>query len=107
MSQQLFTYTGDPNEQDPKLFSESITGTCLCGSIAVTISGNIFDAPNGHLCHCSNCRKVAGSMVSSNLMIEEERVNVVDQHNMLREYIDQQTGSGTPLSRFFCGTCGK
>lgn len=100
--------TGDPNQHDPSKFAESLTGHCLCGSIHVTITDSeLFTKPRGHLCHCSNCRKVAGSYVSSNLVIEEEKVKIEDKNGTLKEFIDKETGSGTQLSRFFCGTCGK
>jgi hypothetical protein len=59
------------------------------------------------LCHCANCRKVAGSYVASNLIIEEEKVQIKDRDGTLKEFIDKETGSGKQLSRFFCGTCGK
>ena len=103
----MFDYTGDPNTQDIERFRESITGICLCKSIAVTIQGNLFDKPNGHLCHCSNCRKVSGTIVSSNLLIDKDRVTIDDRDGTLKEFIDRETGSGQALSRFFCGTCGK
>lgn len=100
--------TGDPNQHHPSKFSESLTGTCLCGSIQVTINDNeLFTKRRGHLCHCANCRKVAGSYVASNLVIEEEKVKIEDRNGTLKEFIDKNTLSGKELSRFFCGTCGK
>lgn len=100
--------TGDPNRHDPSEFSESLSGQCICGSIHVTITDNeLFTKRRGHLCHCANCRKTAGSFCGSNLVIEEEKVNIEDRNGTLKYYTDTQTGSGTPLKRFFCGTCGK
>ncbi|GAB7347434.1 hypothetical protein MBLNU459_g4353t1 [Dothideomycetes sp. NU459] len=99
--------TGDPKRHHPSKFSESLTGTCLCGSIQVTINDNeLFTRRRGHLCHCANCRKVAGSYVASNLVIEEDKVKIEDRNGTLKEFIDKDTGSGNALSRFFCGTCG-
>ena len=68
---------------------------------------DLFSRPRGHLCHCANCRKVAGSYVSSNLVIEEEKVAITDRDGSLREYVDGATGSGRPVYRSFCGGCGK
>lgn len=100
--------TGNPNQQPISQFSSEITGHCLCGSIHVTIrDADLFTKCRGHLCHCANCRKVAGSYVSSNLMIEEEKVTIEDRDGTLKEFVDTQTGSGQPLGRWFCGTCGK
>lgn len=100
--------TGDPNAHDESKFAESLTGSCLCGSIQVTIRDKeLFSRPRGHLCHCSNCRKVAGSYVASNLLIEEDKVEIVDRDGTLKEYKDYETGSGNPVSRHFCSNCGK
>ena len=104
----MASLTGNPNQHDISKFSEGMSGTCLCGSIQVTINDKeLFTKPRGHLCHCSNCRKVAGSYVASNLLIEEEKVKLEDRKGTMKEFIDKDTGSGKGLSRFFCGTCGK
>ncbi|KAG8627016.1 hypothetical protein KVT40_004499 [Elsinoe batatas] len=98
---------GDPKQHENEKFKDSLSGHCLCGSINVTINDKeLFSRPRGHLCHCWNCRKVAGSFVSSNLIIEEDKVDIVDRDGTLKEFTDKDTGSGKPLGRFFCGTCG-
>ncbi|KAF2622378.1 hypothetical protein BU25DRAFT_211743 [Macroventuria anomochaeta] len=99
--------TGDPNSHDLSKFSTSLSSTCLCKSIRVTINDNeLFTRPRGHLCHCANCRKVSGSYVSSNLAIEREKVVVDDPKGVMKKYIDWETNSGNKVERFFCGTCG-
>jgi hypothetical protein len=100
--------TGDPNSTNLSQFTETLSGTCLCGSIEVEIHDReLFTKRRGHLCHCANCRKVAGSYVASNLIIEEEKVKIEDRGNTLAKFVDTATGSGTPLERFFCSRCGK
>ncbi|KAK5108856.1 hypothetical protein LTR62_007746 [Meristemomyces frigidus] len=95
--------TGDPKQHHPSSFASSTTGSCLCGSITVTITDSeLFTKPRGHLCHCANCRKVAGSYVSSNLLIEAEKVAIEDRDGTLTTYEDRATGSGNPVYRFFC-----
>ncbi|KAF3051203.1 hypothetical protein E8E11_003564 [Didymella keratinophila] len=99
--------TGDPNSHDISKFANSLSATCLCKSIRVTINDNeLFTRPRGHLCHCANCRKVAGSYVSSNLAIEKEKVVVDDPKGVMKKYIDLETGSGKKVERCFCGECG-
>lgn len=98
--------TGNPNQHDPSLFHESISGSCLCGAINVTIHDDLFSTPRGHLCHCSNCRKIAGSFTSANLLIEREKVKVTDEKGAMRKYDDYATASGNVVERYFCGTCG-
>ncbi|KAK3215591.1 hypothetical protein GRF29_8g481897 [Pseudopithomyces chartarum] len=88
------TWTGDPNAHPLSSFSDSMTGSCLCGSITVTIHDTeLFTKPRGHLCHCSNCRKVSGSFASSNLAIEKQKVTYEDQNATLKVYADTDTGS--------------
>jgi hypothetical protein len=100
--------TGDPKQHEASKFADSISGSCLCGSITVTITDSeLFSKPRGHLCHCSNCRKVAGSFVSSNLLIEEDKVKIEDRDGTLKVYEDRATGSGNPVYRFFCSKDGK
>ncbi|KAI7239722.1 hypothetical protein KC330_g1782 [Hortaea werneckii] len=99
--------TGDPKQHDTSKFSESLSGSCLCGSITVTIHDQeLFTRPRGHLCHCSNCRKVAGSYVASNLLIEAKKVIIDDKNGTLKCYEDKATLSGNPVYRFFCSTNG-
>lgn len=100
--------TGDPNQHDVSKFSEQLIGSCLCGSVVVTINDNeLFTKKRGHLCHCANCRKVAGSFVASNLLIEQEKVNIEDKNGTLKTYEDKETLSGGSVFRTFCSTDGK
>jgi len=82
-------------------------GQCLCGAVQVKVKDdNLFGAQRrGHLCHCKNCRKVAGGVLGVNLIIEQEKVEITGRENM-SIYEDPETTSGTPISRFFCKTCG-
>lgn len=101
------TFTGDPNSHDTSKFSTSLSSTCLCTAIRVTITDDsLFTRPRGHLCHCANCRKVAGSYVSSNLAIEKEKVEVQDPQGKMGRYEDWETGSGKKVTRCFCSGCG-
>ncbi|KAJ4299938.1 hypothetical protein N0V90_005185 [Kalmusia sp. IMI 367209] len=100
-------FTGDPNAHQTSKFSESMTGSCLCGSINVTINDSeLFSKPRGHLCHCANCRKNSGSYVASNMAIEREKVTYEDKNSTMKIYEDWATGSGKCVKRLFCGNCG-
>jgi len=82
-------------------------GQCLCGAVKVKVNDdNLFGSQRrGHLCHCSQCRKVAGGIFGANLTIETEKVEISGEENLTR-YDDPDTLSGTPVSRYFCKTCG-
>jgi hypothetical protein len=101
-------FTGDLRVYPASSFAEGISGTCLCKSITVTITDSeLFTKRRGHLCRCGNCRKLSGSFASSNLIIDEARVNIIDRQGTLKKYTDVDTGSGVPVDRYFCSTCAK
>ncbi|KAH9862897.1 hypothetical protein J1614_010990 [Plenodomus biglobosus] len=107
MATASFKYTGDPKSHPVTEFATGMTGTCLCSSIRVTIHDpELFTRKRGHLCHCANCRKVAGSYVASNLAIEKDKIELQDDNAMLKRYKDFATASGKCVERCFCGGCG-
>lgn len=83
-------------------------GTCLCKAVAVKVTDdNLFGSQRrGHICHCKNCRKVAGGIFGTNLIIENEKVEFPKGKDGIKRYDDPETLSGTPVQRYFCGTCG-
>ncbi|KAI0401681.1 Mss4-like protein [Xylaria palmicola] len=98
---------GNPNDHPVAEFEHGLTGTCLCGSVRVTIHDKeLFTRRRGHLCHCSNCRKAAGSILAANLLIEADKVEIQDTAGTLKTYHDHDTLSGNPVLRFFCGVDG-
>ncbi|KAL4944571.1 Mss4-like protein [Aspergillus oleicola] len=97
---------GDPNQHTPSILGDTLIGTCLCGSICVTIRDpSLWTKCLGHLCHCANCRKVSGSYVTSNLNIKEATIHIDDLHRVLKMYIDLDTMSGREVGRYFCSNC--
>jgi hypothetical protein len=97
--------TGNPASH-PK--TSTLIGSCLCGSITVTITDSeLWTKKRGHLCHCANCRKVAGAPYGANLIIEEEKVKIEDKEGTKKEFLDFKTFSGKPVRRNFCGVDGK
>lgn len=82
-------------------------GTCLCKAIALKVNDNdLYTRRRGHLCHCANCRKVAGGLFGTNLIIEEEKVEWLKGKDVVKCYSDPETLSGTPVGRYFCPNCG-
>jgi hypothetical protein len=83
-------------------------GHCMCGSVTVKVhDAELFSGKRrGHLCHCRNCRRVAGGIFGANLAIEANKVEIQGEDN-ITEYRDTDTSSGTPMARCFCRTCGR
>ncbi|KAF2101386.1 hypothetical protein NA57DRAFT_35078 [Rhizodiscina lignyota] len=82
-------------------------GHCLCGAISVKVNDSeLFSGHRrGHLCHCRNCRRAAGGIFGTNLAIEASKVEITGKES-LKEYMDRDTTSGTPMARCFCEHCG-
>ncbi|ETN46712.1 uncharacterized protein HMPREF1541_00899 [Cyphellophora europaea CBS 101466] len=83
-------------------------GECLCKAVQVRVNDdNLFGSQRrGHICHCANCRKIAGGIFGVNLTIEEDKVEFLRGKGGIKTYADPETMSGTPVNRNFCGTCG-
>ncbi|WRT63119.1 uncharacterized protein IL334_000022 [Kwoniella shivajii] len=77
----------------------TISGSCNCGSIKVTIP-----KPDGTvLCHCTSCRKSGGSLASANFALKRTDMEVTG--NGKKEFT-QKGSSGNDVTRHFCGLCG-
>jgi len=72
------------------------TGSCLCGSVAFEVTGDLA-APS--VCHCSQCRKQSGHVWSST-HIPETNLTLTAQDS-LRWFAASDTAK-----RGFCDTCG-
>lgn len=73
-------------------------GSCLCGKVKFTLSGDIQDIVH---CHCSLCRKAQGSAFATNANVNKKDFIFTAGENNLTAY---------PLSaiqtKYFCKTCG-
>ncbi len=73
-------------------------GSCLCGSIQLTLEGGVTDIIH---CHCSLCRKASGSAYATNAFIDSEGLKLSDADNTLTFY-----ESSTGKRKYFCKACG-
>ncbi|TMV04863.1 GFA family protein [Ruegeria sediminis] len=72
------------------------TGSCLCGSVAFTIDGDL-SPPS--VCHCGQCRRQSGHVWASTSTNQDNlRLTARDTLSWFR-------ASGT-ARRGFCGNCG-
>lgn len=99
--------TGDPSSHDLFSLKEGMQGSCLCGNIILKITQKgLFDKPNGHICHCLNCRRFSGAASVNILTLPTSNLTVTDSKNFLKAYHDTDTGSGNTVARSFCSNCG-
>lgn len=81
----------------------STEGRCNCGSIRVVVSTELKETV---LCYCSNCRRSSAGLCSVNYAIGPDKITVNDPNGNLKSYKDNDTSSGNPVTRQFCGNCG-
>lgn len=101
-------FEGDPAAKSlHELNANGLTGTCLCRSITISLtSTNLFASPNGHICHCLNCRRATGSSAWNVILLPSEHVRIEDPKGHMKVYMDGDTSTGNPIPRTFCSNCG-
>ncbi|MEM8817162.1 MAG: GFA family protein [Pseudomonadota bacterium] len=77
-----------------------LSGSCLCGSVAYTVTG---DAKAFYHCHCQRCRKVTGTGHASNLLLTEGEVDWTRGAEHLRRY---DVPGAIRFASVFCKRCG-
>ncbi|MDO6683303.1 MULTISPECIES: GFA family protein [unclassified Oceanobacter] len=75
------------------------SGSCLCGAVSFTITGE-FD--RFYLCHCQHCQKDTGSAYAANLF--SYTAELVWQSGA--EAVTSFTLPGTRHNKSFCQRCG-
>ncbi|WDR06973.1 GFA family protein [Devosia rhodophyticola] len=74
-------------------------GSCLCGSVKFSISGEF---ESFWLCHCARCQKDTGSAHAANLFSSIAKINWLSGGDDIRTYRVPKTRH----QRSFCGMCG-
>ena len=75
------------------------TGGCLCGAVRYTTSWPPLMVGT---CHCKHCQRQAGSAFSILVAVPRDGLTF---EGTLTQY-DDDSASGNPVYRKFCGTCG-
>lgn len=78
----------------------ALTGSCLCGSIAYRIRGNILHFNH---CHCERCRKATGTGHASNIIAESVSVSWTAGETLLERY---EVPVAKRFATVFCRRCG-
>lgn len=73
-------------------------GSCLCGSIAYEIHGELGPIL---FCYCSRCRKANGSAFTAVTPVSSSNFNIVKGAEFLSTY-ESEAG----VQRIFCSKCG-
>ena len=77
-----------------------INGSCLCGRVAFRLSNK----PRGMgFCHCSRCRKAAGSHSSAIVLCSKDSFEWISGEDLVETYVADIANA---LRRSFCKVCG-
>ena len=74
-------------------------GGCICGAIQFNVT--LDELPRVFSCHCIDCRKKIGGIIS----IIQLRENAVDIDKSKLGTYEHSGGSGNKIKKFFCKKC--
>lgn len=74
------------------------TGQCLCGAVALEVTGEIYSIIH---CHCSLCRKSSGTAYATNGFVASQDFRIVKGAEILSDF-SLRPGR----TRHFCSQCG-
>ena len=73
-------------------------GSCLCGSVAYELLGDILGV---NYCHCAQCRKASGTAFATSAAVRQKNFKIVKGHEHVTAY-----ESSPGKKRYFCECCG-
>jgi hypothetical protein len=77
-----------------------LSGSCLCGSVAYEIHGELLQFNH---CHCERCRKATGTGHATNIIMKPTSVNWTTGENLLLSY---KVPEARRFTTVFCRECG-
>lgn len=80
-----------------------IGGSCLCGAVAFTVSGDLTPI---QLCHATRCRKATGSAASPEMLARADTLAWVRGEDRVRTYEAPLLNEPPRYRRAFCERCG-
>lgn len=78
----------------------NLSGSCLCGSVAYEISGDLLQFNH---CHCERCRKASGTGHATNIIMKPSSVQWTAGENLLKRY---KVPEAKRFAAVFCTHCG-
>ena len=86
-------------ESEGIMSAKSLSGSCLCGAVRYTATG---EAQRFYHCHCSRCRKASGTGHASNLFLQGT-LSWESGEDMLKIY---KLPEAKLFANTFCQNCG-
>jgi len=79
---------------------QTLTGSCLCGALSYTVTG---EPARFYHCHCSRCRKSSGTGHASNLFVDNGAITWTGDTDLIKNY---KLPDAKFFTRTFCSNCG-
>jgi hypothetical protein len=86
--------------QEDAMTQTRLEGSCLCGAVAYTVTG---EAKRFFHCHCSRCRKATGTGHASNLFLQPGELVWRSGAEQVRAF---KVPEAQRFTNSFCATCG-
>jgi hypothetical protein len=80
--------------------SDSVRGSCLCGSVRFEVE---LPFRTFRYCHCSRCRKATGSAFAANLFVEPAQFEWISGEDSLTRF---DLPEARHFASCFCNRCG-
>ena len=80
--------------------NQTLTGSCLCGSLSYSVTG---EPVRFFHCHCSRCRKSSGTGHASNLFVKTDGISWEGDTDLIKSY---KIPDAERFIRTFCSHCG-
>jgi len=77
-----------------------LSGSCLCGSVAYEIDGEMLYFNH---CHCERCRKATGTGHATNIIMKPSAARWTAGEDLLRHY---KVPEAERFATSFCSECG-
>ncbi len=80
-----------------------VRGSCLCGSVAFEIEGEVTPI---QYCHASRCRKASGAAFSPEMLVYTDQLRWVRGEELISRYEAPILSEPPAYQVAFCRTCG-
>ncbi|GJN88044.1 hypothetical protein Rhopal_001000-T1 [Rhodotorula paludigena] len=87
------------------------SATCLCGAVQISVPTQGPGFKGTFVCHCTDCRKISGSMFATNFTVALSHLKYVRGKDSVKSYGQSETigapRNGHTMTEHWCDHCGR
>ncbi|GAA5831715.1 hypothetical protein JCM11251_000805 [Rhodosporidiobolus azoricus] len=87
------------------------SATCLCGTVQISVPTKGPGFKGTFLCHCTDCRKISGSMFATNFTVALSHLKYVRGKDSVKTWGQSETigapRNGHTMTEHWCDNCGR